>query len=803
MSYGIGGLAVALGIGSAVLAGAGVAAADPGAGSGGAESATATSSSTRGDATDRIGHRGYRKEAPARHGTRVTAGPGTADADTEEADTDGAPRRRPGPRSAVDRDGDRPVRTARDHAPGVGARPGDVHRWTSPADDGAQPPRPPAEPAPERTEPQPQTPVPAGPAVVVAPVAGPDEPPGPAVVPAPAPATTVAVGDEFSRRGRQVPSPIVTAAAWTVAAAARREFADGGEHDRPAAQQTTTGRTDPTPTAAAVPGVTVIPQVAPLEFLQRIPGLGPTLITPIVEFIHRIPILGDMLHPLVGFPLRPGEPAPRDVKIISPDGTAIYVHFMPAAGLAPGEQAPTVLNGPGLGMPGATNLDGTFLDGWLADIFGMIDVGTLRRAGYNVVTWDPRGEYNSGGRAELNAAEFEARDMAAIIDWIATQPEALLDAAGDPRLGMTGVSYGGGIQLATAATDHRVDAIVPAIAYHSLISSLYKEGAFKNSWAALLSNVLLITLARFNPRVLPAAIYGAVTGQMLPSDRDLLESRNPRVEHITVPTLLIQGTVDTLFSPAEADATARILMANGVPVKVVWFCGGHGVCTNNPHDMSDGELIVQRTLQWLDRYVKGDPGVATGPAFEWVDQRGQWWASDEYPVRAATPIVAAGGPARLPLVPYVGGSGIPFLPYAAQAPVAVNVRLPEATETTFIVGAPVLTLTYSGVGTSRHVYAQLVDDSTGLVLGSLITPIPVTLDGQTHQVTVTLEPVAHTLPAGQSVTLQLVAASGTYERILPGMGVLDVHAIEVTVPTADPAAVSPGGVTTVQPTTAA
>ena len=45
-------------------------------------------------------------------------------------------------------------------------------------------------------------------------------------------------------------------------------------------------------------------------------------------------------------------------------------------------------------------------------------------------------------------------------------------------------------------------------------------------------------------------------------------------------------------------------------------------------------------------------------------------------------------------------------------------------------GAPELTLTYSGTGSSRHVYAQLVDDTTGLVLGNIVTPIPVTLDGQ-------------------------------------------------------------------------
>ena len=144
----------------------------------------------------------------------------------------------------------------------------------------------------------------------------------------------------------------------------------------------------------------------------------------------------------------------------------------------------------------------------------------------------------------------------------------------------------------------------------------------------------------------------------------------------------------------------------------------------------------------------------------------------------------------MPLIPYIGGSGIPFIPLAFKAANAVNIRVPATTET-YLVGAPELTLTYSGTGSSRHVYAQLVDDSTGLVLGYIATPIPVTLDGTTRTVTVDLEPVAHTLRPGESVTLQLVASAGLYERIIPGLGVLNVSCMQLTLPTANPAAVWP------------
>ncbi|MEO3761227.1 CocE/NonD family hydrolase [Mycobacterium sp. B14F4] len=811
MSHRIAGLAVALGIGSAVVFGHGVASAEPGDASTPSDASTTTATDSSTSNTD---------ASPESKSTETTAKDTETekpedeksslveDLDESAADEQLKPKKRSNKVRGSDRDVDSDEMsraTATVNATRVDRIETRVDRSDStPAGLVVEKPNGAAEVS---TAPDVNAPV-----VTITAVTPWVEPPQPESPPPPDPVETATVALAqvvdalFGSTGEDTPSPMESAAMWTMAAAARRELADSTpEPDQPAAHADTAlthaAAGEVAAGEVATPQVIAIPQTPPLEFLQRIPVIGPVFITPLVVAIHQVPVVGDVLHPFIGYPLRPGLAAPRDVKVISADGTAIYVHFMPARGLKTGETAPTILNGPGLGLPGATNIDGTILDDVMVDTFGIIGVATLRHAGYNVVTWDPRGEWNSGGRLELNAAEFEGRDMTAIINWVATQPEVMLDAPGDPRLGMTGVSYGGGIQLVTAANDHRVDAIVPTITYHSFNTSLYKAEAFKTSWATLLTGVLAVTLGRTNPRILPAAIYGGLTGMMLPADEDLLTSRNPVIENITVPTLLIQGTVDTVFSAQEADATAQILMAKGVPTKVVWFCGGHGVCANNLFDMRDGQVIEQRTLQWLDRYVKGVPGAPTGPQFEWVDQRGQWFSSDEYPVKKGTPIAATRGAATLPLIPYLGGSGIPFVPFALKAFNAVNVALPKATETTYVVGAPEVTLTYSGAGTSRHVYAQLVDNATGLVLGSLITPIPVTLDGKTYTVTVSLEPVAHTLRPGESVTLQLVSSAGTYERILPSVGVLNIERVEISLPTADAAVVS--SPTPVEVTTAA
>jgi ABC-2 type transport system ATP-binding protein len=549
-------------------------------------------------------------------------------------------------------------------------------------------------------------------------------------------------------------------------------------------------------TTASTPGTAVL-QTPPLAFLQQIPVLGPTFVTPIVAAIHQIPIVGDLLHPFIGYPVQPGVPAgspvARDVKLTSFDGTQIYVHFMPATGLQAGDVAPTIFEGPGLGMPGSTSLNGTPLDGILTDNLGGVQVGTLRAAGYNVVTWDPRGEFYSGGQAELDSPDFEAKDVSAIIDWVATQPEVQLDGTGDPRFGMVGFSYGGGIQLVTGAIDHRVDALVPSIAWNTLNTSLYKSDAFKSGWGSLLSLALLATFARPNPAIYPAAVYGLLTGSLTQDQQDLLTARGPGNEligDITAPTLLIQGTVDTLFSLQEANLNA-LAFADDVPTKVIWFCGGHGLCTNNLLDPTDGELITNETLAWLAHYVKEDTDVPTGPQFEWVDQTGQYYSSSTYPAADGVPItVSSNTGGVLPLVPLLGGSGplLFVLPIGGtKALNAYNLSTPAATTTTHIVGTPQLSLTYSGVGIGNHIYAQLVDDATGQVLGNQTTPIPVILDGQTHTIdNFALEQVAATLQPGQKVTLQLVASTVNYETLWT-LGTLNVSGVSLTLPTIDDA----------------
>jgi ABC-2 type transport system ATP-binding protein len=492
--------------------------------------------------------------------------------------------------------------------------------------------------------------------------------------------------------------------------------------------------------------------------------------------------------------------AARADTVTSFDGTAIRVNFFPAAGVVPGHRAPTVLLGPGWGSPGDTNANDS------TDVTtGIPGVGTLRRAGFNVLTWDPRGFGSSGGTVEVDSPHFEGRDVSAMITWLAHRPEAMLDRHGDPRVAMAGGSYGGGIQLVSAAIDRRIDAIVPDIAWHSLLTSLYKEQTVKLGWATVLYT-LGKAAGRLDPMIGQSYATGLAGQPMTPAEVNFYASRGPGslVSRIHVPTLLIQGTVDNLFTLQEAVTNYETLRREHVPVKMLWFCGGHGVCLTNPGNTA---LIDRDTIAWLDRYLKRDRHVRTGPSFTWVDQSGVERSGSDYPLAPGAALTGRGsgtlaltqaggsGPATPPAG--AGGVGVVAAPITpAKAINAVNVKIPAPTRTRLVVGAPHLVITYRGNGTGENgkatrAYAQIVDNATGKVLGNQITPVPITLDGARHTLSEPLEILSATDSPGETFTLQLTASTVAYQAQRATGSIAFSH-VEITLPTVDRTGRPPG-----------
>ncbi len=129
----------------------------------------------------------------------------------------------------------------------------------------------------------------------------------------------------------------------------------------------------------------------------------------------------------------------------------------------------------------------------------------LARRGFVVLAYSARGFGRSGGKTHLDSPDYEVKDARLMLDYLAKRPEVQQDAPGDPRVGVTGASYGGALALLLAGVDHRVDALVPSITWNNLPQALFPQfagtgrqltpaavkpianpGVFKKQWMAVL-----------------------------------------------------------------------------------------------------------------------------------------------------------------------------------------------------------------------------------------------------------------------------------------------------------------------------
>ena len=209
--------------------------------------------------------------------------------------------------------------------------------------------------------------------------------------------------------------------------------------------------------------------------------------------------------------------------------------------------------------------------------------------------------------------------------------------------------------------DHRIDAIAPTIAWNNLTTALFQDDAIKLGWASVLiaAGVEGATLpasaspagpqaGNLDPQFFSTVTEGVASGHVSEANKAYFADNGPDflLPKIKAPTLLIQGTVDTLFPLDEAIRNFRGIDRNkqsprhgrGVPVKMIFFCGGHGVCFtgNGPEGYVD-----ERTLAWFDRYLRDEVRTETGPKFAWIADDGVLRTSRRFPGSASARCVQA------------------------------------------------------------------------------------------------------------------------------------------------------------------
>ena len=455
----IGGLAVALGIGAAVFVGPGVASAEPSSPSGSESSSEATSGTSSSD-----------NKQPAEE----KADASTDSSETKTAAAEPKPKKKKKSSAAQQPTAHEAVEPTRETGSATARTvQANATQSTKKAD-------------------EPKVAEGLAPTVSVTVEKPKEQSPATSTVKAKDPVTvaTVAVSSLVSAAlnpfaGNAPTAPVESPLPWMMMAAARQEFGRAPTLSKVANPVTTSGNADPVPRQARwlrpthphrrrdpadVASDTVATAAHPRADVR---DAGGGIRSPNTDHRrhsasdHRLPDRHDGRHHAAG---RKGDLGRRH-RDLRP--------LLPGAGCGAGHDG---ADDPRRPWPGsARRYHPTLVDNpFLAN--QVIGFGPLLKNGYNVVTWDPRGEWSSGGRLEMDHPDFEGQDMKAIISWLATQPEVALDSPGDPKIGMVGASYGGGIQLVTAAIDPRIDAIVPTIAWNNLNTSLDKNGAPKTSW---------------------------------------------------------------------------------------------------------------------------------------------------------------------------------------------------------------------------------------------------------------------------------------------------------------------------------
>lgn len=476
---------------------------------------------------------------------------------------------------------------------------------------------------------------------------------------------------------------------------------------------------------------------------------------------------------------------------------------------------------------------------------------TAAMNGYAVLTYSGLGFGGSSCKVSLNSPAYDGRAAAQLVSFLGgadgigfsdaalTQPFSLPDvierdttdhhgnaSTHDPRVGMIGTSYGGGVQFAAAATDPRIDTIVPMNTWNDLSYSLTPNGTSVTSGvstsvpgaAKVLYSSLFFASGVINPRavgyledparaascpnylpfVCTAFAQATVLGTVDPQVTETFRAHSvvSYIDRINVPVLLAQGQQDTLFDLNEAAATYEALRARGVETKMIWHSWGHSHRAPAPGEFShtapdpNTQYETGRIFDWFDHYLK-NTGVDTGPQFayfrNWVEYTGT--AEPAYATSASFPVGVdhefhLSGDGRLvnsaaDAVPgadtiTTGAAGLPTGLEAPNVDPSVPVptvvlpgtqtgwSTPPLPEPVDVVGAPAVTLRVQSPG-EAVVFVKLYDVAPdGTAILINGLTMPVRITDQAAPVPITLPAIVHRFDTGHSIRLEVAGGDVSF-----------------------------------------
>ncbi|MEV7024246.1 CocE/NonD family hydrolase, partial [Kitasatospora sp. NPDC093558] len=219
-------------------------------------------------------------------------------------------------------------------------------------------------------------------------------------------------------------------------------------------------------------------------------------------------------------------------------------------------------------------------------------------AGYVVVTYTVRGFWGSGGQVDV-AGPKDVGDISTVIDW------ALANTSADPdRVGMIGLSLGGGLTLLGAAFDPRIKAVASLSGWADLTDALYSGQTRHTAAATRLENIEHLT-GRKSPE------FAKALGDLF-ADRDLPDVikwagvRSPaayldRINANGAAIYLANGWSDSFFNPGQmTDFYQRLT----VPKRLELRPGDHA-SQEFTGLLGFSNATWDNARGWLDHYLKG------------------------------------------------------------------------------------------------------------------------------------------------------------------------------------------------------
>lgn len=255
--------------------------------------------------------------------------------------------------------------------------------------------------------------------------------------------------------------------------------------------------------------------------------------------------------------------------------------------------------------------------------------------GYVALAYDSRGFGESGGQVSSTGPN-EQRDAAALVTWLANRDIVQTDGEDDPRVGMDGFSYGGGIQLRLAANDDRLDAIIPRIAWHDLAYSLAPNGVLKQGWQLPL-RLSGEQNGNLDSEVVSVGQSIAQSGTMTEAEREYYQSRSAVsfIDQIDTPALFISGWQDRLFFPNEAFANFRGVRSNGVETHLIMHNTGHNFFGPQQTEV-ERQFITDAVVGWMDYHLRGESAPGLSPVSYYDEALGEFRTAESMPPGDAT-----------------------------------------------------------------------------------------------------------------------------------------------------------------------